>query len=169
MDNKFSAIDLVQTFSSTLELFVYDNDLYLYDDFHESDEDFDYGIYNIMSLKEAEATGISVDDNLLGIFAEGFVEFLINDDLPYNFNVSHDVIDELEATDYNKWTGILKKNGYDEAANALSETLRMLSGEHSLPVSESDYYVQKDKEIIDKINKVYPKGRTREATGHEVE
>lgn len=168
MDNKFSAIDLVQTFSSTLELFVYDNDLYLYDDFHESDEDFDYGIYNIMLLKEAETTGISVD-NLPDIFAEGLVEFLINDDLPYNFNIPFDVIDKLDATDYNKWADVLKENGYDEATESLSETFRILSGEHSLPISESDYYVQKDKEIIDKINKVYPKGRTREATGHEVE
>lgn len=150
----FDAKTLIDTFSSTLELFVYNGGLYLYDDYHEYDEEFDYGISYMMSLKEAEKDGISIGD-IPDIFVENEIDFLLDDDLSNTYEVDEKTISKLSSSNCEKWADILRKNGYDDVADTLDTTLRMLSGEHSLPVDESDYYIQQDEKMISKIEETY--------------
>lgn len=159
----FSAKDLIETFSSTLELFAYDGGLYLYDDYHKNDEGLNYGISYMMSLEEAEKDGISIGD-IPDIFVENEIDFLLQDDLSNTYKVDKKTISELSSLNSEKWADILIKNGYDDVVDTLDTTLRMMNGEYSLPVTESDYYIQQDEGIISKIEKTNDKEEVREAT-----
>ncbi len=124
-------IDLTQYLSDGLYFIRNNDDVYLVDDYHLGDKEWDYGICAKLSAEEM-MDGVFDLDYIPDIFFDDLMDFLLWGDLENNYDVDEDCVEELKETEFCNWDIVLKRRKAADYPLWLNDMCKLLRGEEEL-------------------------------------
>lgn len=124
---KLNSMDLIEIFSGELFFAEKDNQVYIMDRNKCGNVGYDYGVY-IVVPKENILSGNITLDYIPDMYIEGYMNFMLYDDLKNQYSVPDSVIAKLSECALDEWYPILKK----ECTNAVVSDLQYLERISSL-------------------------------------
>jgi hypothetical protein len=113
--------EIMKAYSSSLYMVKHDGYAYVIDGTRESDEGYDYGIWNKISLEELKQSSVNFSYIIPETSLNSTIDFLLQDDLPNHYKVNKDTVSKLSEEPLDNWIGILNENNYPEVAKELEE------------------------------------------------
>lgn len=122
-------IEFCDIFELTPVLSNLDNRVYIIDEgsllLPEND-----GVWGVMTKEEFSKD--SFENVIPDLFMEGHLNYLLNEFLPLDHDVSPDVIIKLKSSPVSHWSKLLDKTGYPKAAEVLKDFCEYMKGNVTL-------------------------------------
>lgn len=121
---KFNSNDFLRVFSSNLFFAEKDNQVYIMDGSRCGNEDYNYGIYDVISKNDILSGKVNFDC-IPDIYVEEYIDFMLSDGLKNNYQLPDTVIQELSKHSLDKWYSILETRCKDDVLEKLQYLDRM--------------------------------------------
>lgn len=126
-------------FSGNLEIVRRGKKIYVIDNFHADDSEYDYGVWETFESKEVlieRTKGMNCADLVPDIYFDGQIDFLFNDDFPNYYGMSEETIKSIESVmnvrGFVHLDEICKEYGELKAYEDLKDICSVLRGEEPL-------------------------------------